>query len=219
MDGSTPWMCPRSHGALKFHSGWELLGEAEAGGSCCTSKKWGGNWDAERPSGRLVVCHKIQGNQRYALVGINPDASGEKLQQWEFTLHRSLLYSQVTSSVSMGFSISRASGCGSSQPQCPFLVASSCRTIPGFPELLESQSPPGAVTPEPPWQPLSLSLTGQLGLPSGVPTGFCEGSQCPLLLGGDIPGHRALVSVLVWGGEGLVHQLPQMQVKRGRRSP
>lgn len=53
MDGSTPWMCPRSHGALKFHSGWELLGKAEAGGFCSTSKEWGGNWDAEQP--RLVV--------------------------------------------------------------------------------------------------------------------------------------------------------------------
>lgn len=41
------------------------------------------------------------------------------------------------------------------QSQSPFLVPSSCRSTPGFPELLECRSPPGAVMPEPPWQPLT----------------------------------------------------------------
>lgn len=140
---------------------------------------------------------------------------------WEFTLHRSLLCSQVPTSVRhrMGCSTSRASGCGSSQPQPPFLVPSSsgasldplsCWNA----NLPREQGCPSHLgTPEP--QP---TLTGQLGLPSGVPTRFCEGSQCPFLLGDDIPGHRDPICVLVEGGKGLCHHLPQTQLKRGMRA-
>lgn len=85
MDGSTPWMCPQAHRALEFHSGWELLGEAEAGGPCSTGKEWGGNGMQNSQVGDWWslpdASHKVQENQRYVLVGINPDASGEKLQQ------------------------------------------------------------------------------------------------------------------------------------------
>lgn len=68
-----------------------------------------------------------------------------------------MLPGNIISEAQMGVSTSRATGCGSSQLQCPFLVPSSCRSIPGFPELLECQSPPGAEMPESPWQPLSLT--------------------------------------------------------------
>lgn len=48
-----------------------------------------------------------------------------------------MLPGNIISEAQMGVSTSRAAGCGSSQLQCPFLVPSSCRSIPGFPELLK----------------------------------------------------------------------------------
>lgn len=81
----------------------------------------------------------------------------------------------------MGVSTPRASGCGSAQPQSPSLVPSPCRSIPGFPELLGCQSPPGAAMPESPWQPLSLSLRsqGSLASPLESPHGSVRDPSVP----------------------------------------